>query len=52
MTQHTIETFWVPNNHGYPYRASCTCGWFSNTYAARHAAADMAYDHLKVHTDK
>jgi hypothetical protein len=39
----TIAT--VRNNHGYPYRATCSCGWQSNTYAATHAAQTMADDH-------
>jgi hypothetical protein len=33
-------------NHGYPYRAVCSCGWRSNTYAAEHAAQTMGDDHL------
>lgn len=33
--------------HGYPYRAHCDCGWKSNTYAAAHAAWDMADDHVE-----
>jgi len=42
---HTITVAWVPNNHGYPYRATCSCGWQSNTYAAKHAAQAMGDDH-------
>jgi hypothetical protein len=37
---------WVRNNHGYPYRAVCTCGWHSPTYCAEHAAQGMADWHL------
>lgn len=33
--------------HGYPFRARCACGWQSNTYAAAHAAWDMADDHVE-----
>jgi hypothetical protein len=43
---HTIEVVFVPNNHGYPYAAECSCAWRSNTYASRHAAEQMGADHL------
>lgn len=43
--KHTITVAWTPNNHGYPYRATCGCGWQSNTYAAEHAAQTMGDDH-------
>lgn len=43
---HNITVGWVPNNHGYPYQAHCTCGWGSITYAAQHAAQGMADAHL------
>jgi hypothetical protein len=43
---HDVDVNWVPNNHGYPYRAQCSCGWASNTYVARHAAESMADGHL------
>ncbi|QWS68264.1 hypothetical protein SEA_VANLEE_148 [Gordonia phage VanLee] len=33
------------NNHGYPYRAWCQCGWRSPGYAARHAAESMMTGH-------
>lgn len=42
----TVE--WHPNNHGYPYRASCQCGWQSLGYVAQHAAHNMADDHRKT----
>ena len=45
---HSVEVAWVPNNHGYPYRATCSCGWRSNTYAATHAAQSMAEDHVSA----
>lgn len=45
MTKHNVTVGWVPNNHGYPYRATCECGWKSNTYAATHAAQSMGTDH-------
>lgn len=46
MAEHTtsIATA-VADNHGYPYRAICTCGWASRGYAASHAALTMADDH-------
>jgi hypothetical protein len=44
---HAMSVQWVPNNHGYPYRAVCSCGWFSNTYTAEHAAQTMADAHLE-----
>lgn len=43
--QHQTSVGWVPDNHGYPYRATCSCGWQSNTYAATHAAQQMADAH-------
>lgn len=42
---HDIEAGWTPNNHGYPYKARCSCGWSSRGYAAKHAAEDMATWH-------
>jgi hypothetical protein len=44
---HTIEVTWVPNNHGYPYRATCSCGWQSNTYVSLHAAQMMGDYHTE-----
>lgn len=43
---HEIEVVWIPNNHGYPYRARCSCAWESTTYVARHAAQMMGDRHL------
>lgn len=43
---HVVTVGWVPNNHGYPYRATCSCGWQSRTYAATHAAQIMADEHV------
>jgi hypothetical protein len=45
---HTVTVAWMPNNHGYPFRATCTCGWHSNTYASRHAADMMATTHTSI----
>jgi hypothetical protein len=44
---HEISVGWVPNNHGYPFRADCSCGWQSRTYAATHAAKAMGDDHVE-----
>lgn len=46
---HETSVDWVPNNHGYPFRATCTCGWQSLGYVARHAADAMAEDHLAAY---
>lgn len=44
---HAVTVGWVVNNHGYPYRATCECGWQSNTYAVDHAAQGMADAHME-----
>lgn len=44
--QHTTKIEYVPYNGGYPFRATCQCGWKSKTYAADHAAKVMAEDHI------
>jgi hypothetical protein len=44
---HQVEIGSVTKSHGYPYRATCSCGWQSNTYCAEHAAQGMAEYHLK-----
>lgn len=44
---HTITVAWEADNHGYPYRATCSCGWQSMPYARTHAAQMMA----DIHTD-
>lgn len=43
MTGHDIEitATWVCN-HGYPYRAVCSCGWKSAPYVSESAALCMA----------
>jgi hypothetical protein len=46
-TTHEILTGWTPNNHGYPYRASCSCGWQSLGYVTDFAAEIMADEHRK-----
>ncbi|QBP29700.1 hypothetical protein SEA_TYPHA_45 [Mycobacterium phage Typha] len=48
--QHVVTVETVADNHGYPYRAKCACGWESNTYASQHAAQAMGDDHLGVDT--
>lgn len=35
----------LPNNHGYPYKARCSCGWTSLEHTTRSVAADIAYEH-------
>lgn len=35
----------IPNNHGYPYQARCTCGWTSLAHTTRGVAADIATEH-------
>lgn len=37
----------VANNHGYPHRAQCSCGWSSRGYVAPFAAQIMADDHVE-----
>lgn len=32
-------------SHGYPWRAHCSCGWQSISYAAAHAAEIMGEEH-------
>jgi hypothetical protein len=46
VTEHVADVVRVYDNHGYPFRAACVCGWQSNTYAAVHAAKIMADDHV------
>lgn len=29
---HRVSVGWVADNHGYPFRASCSCGWVSRTH--------------------
>ena len=36
---------------GYPFRATCWCGWKSKTYASMAAAQIMAEDHLEHPAD-
>lgn len=46
--RHTTTVDWTPNNHGFPYRATCTCGWASRGYVHMHAAESMAEDHTST----
>jgi hypothetical protein len=48
--RHEISVVLVTNNHGYPFRAVCSCGWQSNTYAADHAARYIGDDHVATVT--
>lgn len=34
------------DSHGYPWRATCRCGWVSDGYVAERAAQLMADDHV------
>jgi hypothetical protein len=43
---HQTKIEYVPYNGGYPFRATCVCGWKSKTYAANHAAQTMADEHI------
>jgi hypothetical protein len=43
---HNAAVTWTTNNHGYPYKAFCECGWQSRGYVAVHAAQSMADGHL------
>ena len=44
--EHVTKIEYVSYHGGYPFRATCRCGWMSKTYAATHAAQIMADDHL------
>lgn len=44
--KHEIVVDWHPDNHGYPYRATCKCGWQSVGYVAKHAAVSMGDYHI------
>lgn len=46
-TTHDLTVGWVPNNHGYPYKATCSCGWASPGYVSTHAADAMGAAHLR-----
>jgi hypothetical protein len=43
---HDTKIEYVPYHGGYPFRATCLCGWKSKTYAATHAAQTMADEHV------
>jgi hypothetical protein len=46
--EHTIwRVEYVPYAGGYPFRAVCSCGWRSKTYAAIHAAQTVGEDHVQ-----
>lgn len=42
---HVTSVGVTANNHGYPWKAVCSCGWASRGYVAAHAAQAMADDH-------
>lgn len=46
ITAHAVTVAWEPNNHGFPYRATCACGWTSLSYANRIAPQIMADEHI------
>lgn len=46
MPQHGTQVEYVSYHGGYPFRATCWCGWKSKCYAATHAAQIMADEHL------
>lgn len=43
---HQTKVEYVSYHGGYPFRATCICGWRSKTYAATHAAQTMAEEHV------
>lgn len=43
---HVAMVNWHGDNHGYPYRATCVCGWQSRPYVSREAARAMGDDHM------
>jgi len=43
---HGTEIEYRSYHNGYPFRATCWCGWKSKHYAAAHAAQIMADEHL------
>ncbi len=45
---HVTSVGWVPNNHGYPYRAKCSCGWQSRTYVVPRTCEESADEHKKL----
>ncbi|QIG61591.1 hypothetical protein SEA_SYRA333_81 [Mycobacterium phage Syra333] len=44
--EHVAGVFGAPRGSRQPWRAECTCGWVSVSYAADHAAQIMADDHV------
>lgn len=52
MNNHATTVAYYPfSNHGYPFRATCECGWTSTSYAAQHAAQQMADEHMASVSD-
>ena len=43
---HQTQIEYVSYHGGYPFRATCPCGWKSKTYASQQAAGIMAAEHL------
>lgn len=52
LPPHGTQIEYVSYHGGYPFRATCWCGWKSKTYAAIHAAELMAQDHLAHPAEK
>ena len=44
---HNPDVVTGQGTNGYPYRAVCTCGWRSWSYASRYAATLMGQDHAE-----
>jgi len=43
---HYTQIEYVSYHGGYPFRATCPCGWKSKTYASEQAAGIMAAEHV------
>lgn len=42
---HEVVVDRIPNNHGYPYQARCSCSWVSLAHTTRFAAEAVAAEH-------
>jgi hypothetical protein len=47
VQEHAVSVEWFPNNHGYPHRAECSCGWVSRGFVKYESAGLMGNEHLK-----
>lgn len=52
LAPHGTKVEYVPYHGGYPFRATCWCGWKSKTYASFGAATLIAEDHMEHPTDR